>query len=121
MAYSLEAQAPGFVPARTEFLLTGTQQWLHIGVVVWQGHTAKNVDISGTVSQCESNEHLWIRFVGFYAADLIESHVSSAGQYHISGVNPGKYVAMLFDEDKLVVAKQLEMLTEGQRINFSCR
>jgi hypothetical protein len=60
-----------------------------------------------------------VRLVALYTSDLAENAVDSSGTFELDGMAPGKYVLLLFQMDKLVATKSLEILGGKQNIEIT--
>jgi hypothetical protein len=107
--YDVEIQASGFSTRRERVGIYQPDVRLWFGLVVAPLHSAERSEVIGSIATIESNPRvLWVRLVPLYSSDFIEDQVTPAGRFHLAGLQPGKYVLLVFDKEKLIMTKPLE-------------
>jgi hypothetical protein len=107
--YDVEIQAPGFSTRRERVGIYQPEVRLWFGLVVAPLHSVERSEVVGSIAPMESDHRvLWVRLVPLYSSDFIEDQVTPAGKFHLAGLQPGKYVLLVFDKEKLIMTKPLE-------------
>jgi hypothetical protein len=118
--YEVEARVPGFEMRREKIGVYQQQLVYRLGLVLGYPHSAKRSQIAGSVSWGSgSKADLWVRLVSVFGGDVIENAVDRTGSFHLIGMAPGRYVLILFDKEKVLATKPVEVLGGSKIVNFS--
>jgi len=65
-----------------------------------------------------SSAGLWVRLVPLYGSDFLEARVGSGGEFHLSDLRPGRYVLLLFDRDRLILTRPVDVSGRKLELNL---
>ncbi len=118
--YEVEVRVLGFETRRERIGVYQQQLVCRLGLVLGYPHSTDRSEISGSVSSASgSKADLWVRLVSVFGGDLIENAVDRTGSFHIIGMAPGRYVLILFEKEKVLATKSVEVSAGSKTVNFS--
>jgi hypothetical protein len=107
--YDLEVQAAGFSTRRERVAIYQHEVHLWLGLYVSPLHVDEYPEITGSIAPHESNpKDLWVRVVPLYSSDFVEDRVASSGEFHLRGVQPGRYLLLVFNKENLITTKSID-------------
>ena len=107
--YDLEVQAAGFSTRRERVGIYQPEVHLWLGLYVSPFHSDERPEITGSIASHKSNpKDLWVRLVPLYSSDFVEDRVASSGEFHLTGVHPGRYLLLVFNKENLIMTKPID-------------
>jgi len=104
--YALEIQAAGFNIRREQVAVYQAEVQLWVGLVVSPRHSAERSEVVGSVALHDTSPaDLWVRLVPLYSSDFVEGRTTSSGTFHLGGVEPGRYLLLVFNESNLLMTR----------------
>lgn len=114
--YDLDVELAGFLPRRERVRVYQSSLAIRVGLELASTHSYKPVKLSGSVEpNAKGKSNLWVRLVPLYNSELIDNSVDTSGQFELKGMAPGKYLLCLFQQDKLLAIKSVDLL-QGEKI-----
>jgi hypothetical protein len=118
--YDLEVRLPGFLPREERLRVYQSALVYQIGLELAPGHTYQRPDISGSLKPTvKGRSDLWVRAMALFSSDLVENAVDSAGTFTLVGMAPGRYLLFVFQKDKMLAVKPLEVLGGRQAVEVN--
>ena len=105
--YDLEIQASGFSTRRERIGIYHPETYLWFGLFPSPIDEVERPELTGVIVPHDGKD-LWVRLVPLYSGDFIEDRVAASGQFHLTGLHPGRYVLLVFNKDKLVTTKPVD-------------
>jgi hypothetical protein len=76
-------------------------------------------EVTGIIAPHESNpEALWVRLISLYSSDSLEDQVASSGEFRFENVYPGRYILVVFNNEKLIATKPVDISGGEVRLNL---
>lgn len=120
--YEAEVIIPGFEARRERIGVYQQQLVYRLGVVLGYPHSSEHPQIVGSVFAAPGGSAgLWVRLVSLFGGDVIENAVDRAGGFHLTGMAPGLYVLILFEKEKLLATRSVELSGGSKTVKFSLR
>jgi hypothetical protein len=120
--YDIEVQAPGFIARRERVGIYQQDVFYRIGLAVSPPHTNERPAISGTIVPLPGRlNDIWVRLVALYAGSLIETQPDQSGTFHLVGIEPGRYVMLVFDRGQLLSSREVEFFGGKLTANVDLR
>lgn len=118
--YTIEAQAPGFISRKETVGIYQQELSYRVGLAVAAPHGSERTEISGGITPTLTKEtDVWVRFVALYDGGLIECQPDQSGKFHVTGIEPGKYVMLVFVKDRLLASREVEFLGAKLTVNVA--
>jgi hypothetical protein len=107
--YDLEIQAAGFSTRRERIEIYQPEVHLWFGLFVSPLHGDQRPEITGSIMPHETNpKDLWVRLVPLLGSDFVEDRVGPSGEFRLTGVHPGRYVLLVFNQEKLLMTQPVD-------------
>lgn len=117
--YDLDIRLAGFVARKERVSIQFPTLVFRIGLQLGANHSSERAELFGSIKpRVDSPSDLWVRLVAFYSSDFIENAVDVSGKFEIEGMANGKYLLILFQKDKVLVMKPVEILGGKQTIEL---
>ncbi len=118
--YDLQVRLAGFEPRSERIRIYQPIAVFHIGLEAGAIHSDKRPELAGTISpDTKGRSDLWVRLVALYSGDLVENTVDRSGHFELGGMALGKYLLFLFQKDKVVATKTLDVLGGKQAVELT--
>ena len=118
--YDLEVRVGGFLTRKERIGISQPSLVFRVGLQVGSTYSEPKPEIIGSVkSAVKGNQNLWVRLMAIYSSDFVEDAVDSSGKFELVGMAPGKYLLFVFQKDKLLATKPIEVLRGKQVIEMS--
>lgn len=116
--YELTVEAPGFSVRREWLSIHQPKLAFRIGLFPSIGHRTDRPHLEFTIKNSTVNKNLWTRLVPLYSNTFLEQEVNSLGAFGFSNLDPGRYVLLIFDNNQLLLTKQLDYFGEQMKLEI---
>jgi hypothetical protein len=117
--YSLEARLLGFKTRTEQVGIYQPTLLFHVGLELEPRHSYDEAELSGTVKdEFKARSGLWVRLVRLYGSDFVENGMDSFGHFELDGMAYGKYLLILFENDKVLATKPIDVLGGKQAVEL---
>jgi hypothetical protein len=117
--YELDVSLPGFVPRKERLQIYQPNLTFRVGLDLGYNHNSVSPMLSGSApDEWRGAPDLWVRLMPLYGGDLVENAVDRSGRFQLLGMYPGKYLLILFQGEKPLTMKPLDVLGGKQIVEF---
>jgi hypothetical protein len=116
--YDVEARLAGFLPRTERIRVYQPSVVINLGLEPGTTHSYERPELSGVLSGPTRQLNLWVRLVAVYSSDLVENVVDGSGHFELDGMPPGKYLLLLFQKERVLAMKPLDILEGKQTIDL---
>src|SRR6185369_10935199 len=118
--YGLEVRLVGFLTRKERLNINQPRLVFRTGLELGATHTYERPKLSGSIKpDVRDRPDLWVRLVAIYSSDLVENAVDSSGKFELDGMAHGKYLLFLFQKDKLLAMRPVDILGGNQVIELT--
>jgi hypothetical protein len=118
--YDLDVRLPGFVARKERVNIHYPELLFRIGLELGAIHSDGRSELSGSIkSGVGGRSDLWVRLMALYSSDLIENAVDDAGTFELDGMAHGKYLLIMFEKDKVLATKPVDVLGGKQTVELT--
>ena len=118
--YDLEVRMPGFERRKEQIGIYQRDLAFRIGLRLLTTRAFQRPELSGSVkARTKASQALWVRLVALYSSDFVENRVDSSGKFEFDGMASGKYLLILFQEDKVLAIKPIDVFDNKQTIEIA--
>jgi len=117
--YDLELRVGGFLTRKERIGINQPSVVFQIGLQVGSTYSEPKPELAGSIKSVKGSENLWVRLMAIYNSDFVEDAVDSSGKFELVGMAPGKYLLFIFQKDKLLATKPVDVLRGKQVIEMS--
>ncbi len=109
--YVIQASAAGFLTSSETVGIYQRDVFYRLGLAVAPPHSSERTEISGAIAPPPPDiTDVWVRLLPVYTGGLIETQPDKSGGFHLVGIEPGRYVMLLFDKGRLLESKEVHFL-----------
>lgn len=109
--YDVDVRLVGFEPRKERVRVYQPNVVINAGLEPGATHSYERPEMSGSVRpDLKGRLGLWVRLVAIYSSDLVENAVDSSGHFELNGMAAGKYLLVLFEKDKVLASKPVDVL-----------
>ena len=118
--YDLDVRLVGFEPWKQRVRVYQSSLVFFAGLELGATHSSERAELSGSIRPVvKGQSDLWVRLVAIYSSDLVENVVNNSGKFELDGMAPGKYLLLLFQGDKVLSMKPLDVLGGKQAVDMT--
>ena len=118
--YDLEVRLPGFLTRKERIRVYQPSLIFQISLELAPTHSYERPELSGSIrSDVKARPDLWVRLTAIYSSDLVENAVDGSGKFELDGIAPGKYLLILFQKDKVLATKPIDVLGGKQTVELA--
>jgi hypothetical protein len=117
--YDIAVHLAGFITRVERVRIFQPNAAFQLGLELAGNHAYERAELSGAVNAAvKGRPDLWVRLIGFYTSDLVENTVDSRGHFELDGMAHGKYLLILFEKEKVIATKAVDVLGGKQNIDL---
>ena len=118
--YDLDVRLPGFVARKERVDIRYPNLVLRIGLELGADHSYARSELSVSIRpDVKGRKDLWVRLMPLYSSDLIENAVDDSGKFELDGMPHGKYLLILFQKDRVLAMKPVNVLGGKQGVEIT--
>lgn len=114
--YDLEVRLMGFLARKERVRVYQSSVVFNAGVELAATHSYQRPALRGSIKAGGAGRpNLWVRLVAVYTSDLEENAVDGSGQFELDGMAVGRYLLFIFQKDKVLAMRPIDVL-EGKQV-----
>jgi hypothetical protein len=85
-----------------------------------EGTTRPRVDVKGSVAKelLHDEKPIWVRLISLYQDINVSASVTHDGRFSFSSLQPGRYLLLLLEEDRVTSQKEVDVRGPSIQVQF---